>query len=65
MAQDLQGAQWRKSSFSAAQGECVEVASNLPALRAVRDSKSPTFPALIVSPAEWSRFVAAVDGGQI
>jgi Domain of unknown function (DUF397) len=38
---DLSRAEWRKSSFSSQSGNCVEVAHNLPALVAVRDSKAP------------------------
>ena len=39
---DVTGAMWRKSSYSSANGgACVEVASNLPGVVAVRDSKAP------------------------
>ncbi|GGK86404.1 hypothetical protein Sme01_39860 [Sphaerisporangium melleum] len=55
-----QAALWRKSSHSAAQGECVEVASNLPGMRAVRDSKNIALPALAVAPAEWAAFLDGV-----
>lgn len=62
---DLRGALWRKSTFSADQGNCVEVASNLLGLRGVRDSKNPTGPALAVSPAEWSTFVSGLKDGSL
>lgn len=39
--------EWRKSSFSAASGNCVEVRQDL---AAIRDSKNPTGPALAVEP---------------
>ena len=38
---DLSRAEWRKSSYSSQDGNCVEVARNLPGLVAVRDSKHP------------------------
>jgi hypothetical protein len=53
----LAGATWRASSHSGGQGNCVEVADNLPALIPVRDSKRPTGPAITFSPTAWSAFV--------
>ena len=38
---DLSRAEWRKSSYSSQDGNCVEVARNLPGLVAIRDSKAP------------------------
>lgn len=55
----LGNVRWRKSSRSSGQGQCVEVAM-LPNAVAVRDSKHPTDPALIVTPAAWTAFVAAL-----
>ncbi|WP_214416724.1 DUF397 domain-containing protein [Sphaerisporangium fuscum] len=61
---DLSGAEWRKSSWSSGDGgTCVEVASNLPGIIAVRDSKNPTGPALIFTPAEWHRFLTYAKAG--
>lgn len=53
---DLTGARWRKSSRSGGQGNCVEVAGNLPDIVAVRDSKDPSGPALVVDRAAWVAF---------
>ncbi|WP_377269844.1 DUF397 domain-containing protein [Peterkaempfera sp. SMS 1(5)a] len=50
---------WRKSSYSGANGQCVEVAVPGPASVAVRDSKDPLGPALTFSPEAWAAFVAA------
>ncbi|GII61699.1 hypothetical protein Skr01_17840 [Sphaerisporangium krabiense] len=60
MAHDLQGAQWRKSSFSGDAGQCVEVASNVPGLIGVRDSKLPSNPVVTVSPGEWTVFLTGL-----
>lgn len=58
---DLSGAIWRKSTRSSGnQGDCVEVAGNLPGLVGVRDSKDPTGPVLVVAPAAWRAFVTFV-----
>lgn len=58
---DLSNAKWVKSSHSGTTGgDCVEVATNLPDIVAIRDSKNPTGPALIVSKKAWSAFLTAV-----
>jgi len=63
-APDLSRAQWRKSSFSSANGQCVEVAANLPGVVAVRDSKVPETATLVFTPAEWQAFVAGIKHGE-
>ena len=58
MDADLSRAVWHKSSRSnGSGGACVEVARNLPGVIAVRDSKNPDGPALIVSTDDWARFI--------
>ncbi len=55
---DLSSAKWRKSSWSSGDGgTCVEVASNLPGVVAVRDSKNPDGPALVFTPTQWHAFL--------
>ena len=62
---DLTSARWRKSSFSSSNGgQCVEVASNLPAIIVVRDSKNPDGGALVVTAAQWRDFLAGARSGE-
>jgi hypothetical protein len=61
---DLDGATWRKSTYSnGSGGECVEVA-NLPNGRAVRDSKHPEGPILVFTRDEWRAFVQGIHAGE-
>ena len=50
---------WRKSSYSSDQGQCVEVAE-IPGRVAIRDSKNPDGPVLLLSPAAFGDFVSAL-----
>lgn len=59
MSTDLTGAAWFKSSKSAANGQCVEVAF-VDGSVAVRDSKNTEGPALIFGAQQWASFVAGV-----
>jgi len=61
---DLSGAIWRKSIRSDTDGQCVEVADNIPGIIAVRDSKQPDGPALLFTLAEWDAFVGGVRDGE-
>ncbi|MFK0171079.1 DUF397 domain-containing protein [Streptomyces sp. NPDC090306] len=46
-----------RSSRSSGNGECVEVARNVPGVVAVRDSKVVEGPVVRVAPGVWARFV--------
>ena len=61
----IDGVTWRKSSYSTSSGgNCVEVASNLPGIVAVRDSKDRGGPALGFTAEAWSAFVAGIKHGE-
>lgn len=53
---------WRKSSYTHASGECVQVAWVSPVV-AVRDSKDPGGPELLVTPENWRGLLDDVKSG--
>ena len=55
--------EWRKSSYTADQGNCVEAASGERGIT-VRDSKDPDGPRLVVCPEDWRVFMAGVKAGE-
>jgi hypothetical protein len=60
MEYDLSNAEWRKSSTSGANDNCVEVGCSLPGIIAIRDSKNPNGPVLAVTRMRWAAFTAAL-----
>lgn len=55
---------WHKSARSNGNGgNCVEVARNLPGIVAIRDSKDPHGPALIISTDQWAGFISRIRSG--
>ena len=61
MDADLSRAVWHKSTFSnGSGGDCVEAARNLPGIVAVRDSKNPDMPVLVVSDQAWGKLLQGI-----
>ncbi|NVI87416.1 DUF397 domain-containing protein [Actinomadura sp. BRA 177] len=60
LQRELTGAVWRTSSRSGSGDQCVEVAPLSSELRAVRDSKDPGGPALVLTPAAWRGLLDAI-----
>lgn len=54
---------WVKSSFSYANGDCVEVTAADGGVL-VRDSKNPSRPALRFTRGEWEAFIAGVKNAE-
>ncbi|WP_052865074.1 DUF397 domain-containing protein [Streptomyces niger] len=57
---DLAGAIWRASSYSGGQGECVEIADNIPGIVPVRDSKWPGGPVIGFGREAWGDFIESL-----
>jgi hypothetical protein len=55
----LDGETWTKSTFSSANGQCVEVAT-MSTVVGVRDSKALHCGHLSIPPASWAGFLAAI-----
>ncbi|MEV0053424.1 DUF397 domain-containing protein [Saccharopolyspora shandongensis] len=54
---------WRKSSRSAQGSECVEVGATAE-FAAIRDSKNPAGPALLIAPGTFAAMLQAVKAGR-
>ncbi|MFF2149252.1 DUF397 domain-containing protein [Kitasatospora sp. NPDC058190] len=62
---DVSRAEWRKSSYSTDQGNCVEVADGFAGIVPVRDSKDPSGPALVFPTDAWTAFVTAIKAREL
>ncbi|WP_344046351.1 DUF397 domain-containing protein [Streptomyces thermoalcalitolerans] len=62
---DLTGVTWRKSSASAGEHECVEIAELPGGGRAVRDSKDPERKPLRFTASGWAAFCEGVIAGDL
>ncbi|MCT2594351.1 DUF397 domain-containing protein [Streptomyces sp. N2-109] len=64
-ARDLTAVTWRKSSASAGEHECVEIADLPGGAVAVRDSKNPDREPLRFTATEWAAFRSGVLAGEL
>jgi hypothetical protein len=55
--------EWRKSTYSTDQGNCVEAASPRGVV-AIRDSKNPDGPRLAFAPEPWRAFTGHIKTGR-
>ncbi|MEU8117831.1 DUF397 domain-containing protein [Spirillospora sp. NPDC049024] len=55
---------WRKSSASADESACVEVAASGPSVL-VRDSRNPSAGHLALAPAHWQALLTAIRNGDL
>lgn len=63
-ATELPGQDWSKSSYSGANGNCVEFAAQPDGSVAVRDSKDPSGPALTFTRPEVAAMLAGAKDGE-
>lgn len=61
---DLSACLWRKSRYSAGEGQCVEIAE-IPGGVAVRDSKNPRLSPLRFTAEEWDVFRLSLITGDL
>lgn len=54
---------WRKAQLSTNNGSCVEISSIIGKI-ALRDSKDPSGPVLVYTPAEWGAFLDGAKKGE-
>lgn len=64
VSHNLTGAEWRISSRSGGSGQCVEVATNLSGIVAVRHSRRPDAEVIVYTDKEWAAFVGGVRDGE-
>ncbi|GLY29380.1 DUF397 domain-containing protein [Kineosporia sp. NBRC 101731] len=66
LSNDDDSLDWRKSSFSAVNGNCVEIAFRTGGGVAVRDTKAKGLgPVLSFSNDEWSAFLDGIAAGEM
>ncbi|MGW3492893.1 DUF397 domain-containing protein [Streptomyces sp. NPDC001020] len=55
---DLTKADWRSSTYSGGNNECLELGHDIPTHAPVRDSKNPTGPVIPFGRNAWHAFIA-------
>ncbi len=64
-ASQLPVGEWRKSSYSNPSGNCVEIGRLPGRLVAVRNSRFPDGPALILTSSQWLPFLGGIRAGTL
>jgi hypothetical protein len=64
VSDQLRTAQWRKSSFSNDQGQCVETAQLTDGTIAVRNSSHPQVGVVFFTPAEMNAWIKGCKAGE-
>ncbi|MFF2656540.1 DUF397 domain-containing protein [Kitasatospora sp. NPDC058032] len=65
MKHPSEAVQWRKSTYSNGQGDCVEVADGHAGIVPVRDSKDPDGPTLTFTTTAWQSFLTAIHTDEL
>jgi hypothetical protein len=65
MEKNLGRGVWRKSSYSGQAGNCVEVADAASGIVAMRDSKDPNGPVLVLAAGAWRMMACRVKAGEL
>ncbi|MGW0591737.1 DUF397 domain-containing protein [Streptosporangium sp. NPDC002607] len=66
LTRELHTAHWRKSTLSGDDASnCVEIANLSNNHRAIRDSKNPTGPTLLLTPRQWATFITTIKNGDL
>jgi Domain of unknown function (DUF397) len=55
---------WRKSSFCGSAANCVEISALPDGIIAMRDSKNPGGPSLVLDSEQWTGFLRSVRAGE-
>ncbi|MEU8249946.1 DUF397 domain-containing protein [Nonomuraea sp. NPDC048916] len=64
VSEEIRSAEWRKSSLSGDNGNCVEAAPLSGGRVALRDSKDQDGPVLVFSRSEWVAFTGGVRSSE-
>ncbi|MBT2231253.1 DUF397 domain-containing protein [Nonomuraea sp. NEAU-A123] len=64
LSEELRTADWRKSSFSGDNGDCLEVAPLSAGRVGIRDTEQPDMQPYVVSASVWAAFMDGAKRGE-
>lgn len=64
LSEELKAAEWRKSSLSGDNGNCIEVAPLSGGRIGIRDTDAPDRPPFVVRAEVWAAFTGGVRNGE-